>query len=246
MEIKCKYGNHPEWTFKIEYKDHAIHIDGYRYDLSECELIAFSPLNEGSFGYGEKVIVSYRGNALELFYKPSEINVLEHMEMYCSMSDGYKERRVEHQKHQKKEAIKSKLTKILLKVGLGLLIGLVILSIIGGYEIKMFALKALLGISVLFLVIIITWWIVYAIKNRETPEERERMRQALIQAEANKRVQDMLAGKPNPELVKMQQKKETKEIIKGAVAGGINAGDAGAVVGAMIAKNKIDNEKKQQ
>lgn len=36
----------------------------------------------------------------------------------------------------------------------------------------------------------------------------------------------------------------TKEIIKGAVIGGIVAGDAGAVVGATVAKNKLDNEKK--
>ena len=237
MEIKCKLGNHPAWS----YKDKAIHMDGCCYNLSECELIDFS-----RYYQGERIVIYYRGNMLELFYIPTDPNVLEYIEMYASMSDGYKQQKVEHQRQQKREAIKSKLIKILLKVGLCLLIGLVILSIIGGYEIKMFALKALLGICVLFLVIIITWWIVYAIKNRETPEERERMRQARIQAEANKRVQDMLAGKPNPELVKMQQKKETKEIIKGAVAGGIIAGDAGAVVGAMIAKNKIDNEKKQQ
>lgn len=46
-------------------------------------------------------------------------------------------------------------------------------------------------------------------------------------------------------LKKQEQKKETAEIIKGAVVGGIVAGDAGAVVGATIAKNKIDNEKKK-
>lgn len=40
------------------------------------------------------------------------------------------------------------------------------------------------------------------------------------------------------------KKAETKEIIKGAVIGGVVAGDAGAVVGATIAKNKIDNNKK--
>lgn len=36
----------------------------------------------------------------------------------------------------------------------------------------------------------------------------------------------------------------TKEIIKGAVIGSIVAGDVGAVVGAVAAKNKIDNQKK--
>lgn len=44
-------------------------------------------------------------------------------------------------------------------------------------------------------------------------------------------------------LRKKSKKKETSEIIKGAVVGGIVAGDAGAVVGATIAKNKIDNKK---
>ena len=38
----------------------------------------------------------------------------------------------------------------------------------------------------------------------------------------------------------------TKEIIKGAVIGGVVAGDAGAVVGATVAKNKLDNEKKRK
>ena len=36
----------------------------------------------------------------------------------------------------------------------------------------------------------------------------------------------------------------TKEIIKGAVVGGIIAGEAGAVVGAAIAKDKLENQKK--
>lgn len=40
---------------------------------------------------------------------------------------------------------------------------------------------------------------------------------------------------------KQREKQQTKEIIKGAVVGGIVAGDAGAVVGAMAAKNKIDS-----
>lgn len=48
----------------------------------------------------------------------------------------------------------------------------------------------------------------------------------------------------NEQIRKKEQKKETAEIIKGAVVGGIVAGDAGAVVGATIAKNKIDNGKK--
>lgn len=40
---------------------------------------------------------------------------------------------------------------------------------------------------------------------------------------------------------KQREKQQTKEIVKGAVIGGIVAGDAGAIVGAMAAKNKIDD-----
>ena len=40
-----------------------------------------------------------------------------------------------------------------------------------------------------------------------------------------------------------QKRQETKKIVKGALVGGIVAGDAGAVVCATIAKNKIDSEK---
>lgn len=42
-----------------------------------------------------------------------------------------------------------------------------------------------------------------------------------------------------------RQKEETKAIVKGAVVGSIIAGDVGAVAGATIAKNKIDNAKKK-
>ena len=38
-------------------------------------------------------------------------------------------------------------------------------------------------------------------------------------------------------------KSDAKEIVKGAVIGGIVAGEAGAVIGATIAKNKLDNQK---
>lgn len=41
-----------------------------------------------------------------------------------------------------------------------------------------------------------------------------------------------------------KQNSGTKEIVKGAVIGSIVAGDVGAVVGAVAAKNKIDNQKK--
>ena len=44
---------------------------------------------------------------------------------------------------------------------------------------------------------------------------------------------------------KAQKKEERNRIIKGAAVGGIIAGEEGAVIGAVIAKNNIDNEKKE-
>jgi len=48
--------------------------------------------------------------------------------------------------------------------------------------------------------------------------------------------------KPTPAPVS-KSNSGTKEIVKGAVIGGIVAGEAGAVVGAAIAKNNLDNKK---
>lgn len=56
-----------------------------------------------------------------------------------------------------------------------------------------------------------------------------------------KTISDAISGMGT---VRQAQNSGTKEIIKGAVIGGIVAGDAGAVVGATIAKNKLDNENK--
>lgn len=57
-------------------------------------------------------------------------------------------------------------------------------------------------------------------------------------------VASVLGAESRAEQEKLEQKKQTGQIIKGAVVGGIVAGDAGAVVGAVAAKNKIDNQKK--
>lgn len=84
--------------------------------------------------------------------------------------------------------------------------------------------------------------------NHSKEEIIEKKRTALKQAELNIQMAK-LGMNPYKENLKAEQaqaakKKETKEIIKGAVVGRIVAGEAGAVVGATIAKNKIDNEKK--
>ena len=84
--------------------------------------------------------------------------------------------------------------------------------------------------------------------NHSKEEIIEKKRTALKQAELNIQMAQ-LGMNPYKENLKAEQaqaakKKETKEIIKGAVVGGIVAGEAGAYVGATIAKNKIDNEKK--
>lgn len=49
--------------------------------------------------------------------------------------------------------------------------------------------------------------------------------------------------KPPAEIRVPKSGSGTKEIVKGAIIGGIIAGEAGAVVGAAIAKNKLDNSK---
>ncbi|MBE6754431.1 MAG: hypothetical protein E7559_08825 [Ruminococcaceae bacterium] len=67
---------------------------------------------------------------------------------------------------------------------------------------------------------------------------------------ANLNIQMAQVGmNPHKEEVKVAEaqkakKSETAEIIKGAVAGGIVAGEAGALVGAVIAKSKNDSNKK--
>jgi membrane-bound ClpP family serine protease len=43
-----------------------------------------------------------------------------------------------------------------------------------------------------------------------------------------------------------QAKKDAAKIVKGAVVGGIIAGEPGAVVGAVVAKNEIDKEKENK
>ena len=83
--------------------------------------------------------------------------------------------------------------------------------------------------------------------NHSKEEIIEKKRTALKQAELNIQMAK-LGMNPYKENLKAEQaqaakKKETKEIIKGAVVGGIVAGEAGAVVGATIAKNRIDKVK---
>ena len=47
----------------------------------------------------------------------------------------------------------------------------------------------------------------------------------------------------DPTKKQREQKKETATIIKNAAVGGIIAGPAGAAVGAVVGKNKVDNQK---
>ena len=59
--------------------------------------------------------------------------------------------------------------------------------------------------------------------------------------------QYMFRSHLDPTKVTLRERKSnsgTKEIVKGAVIGGIVAGEAGAVVGATIAKNKLDKNEK--
>lgn len=96
--------------------------------------------------------------------------------------------------------------------------------------------------------IVVGFFMTFSNRNKGTIMHEKEM--ALKQANLN--IQMAQAGlnpyKENAKVAQAQaaKKAETKEIIKGAVIGGIVAGDAGAVVGATIAKNKIDNQKKRE
>jgi len=92
--------------------------------------------------------------------------------------------------------------------------------------------------------VIVSFFMVFGTRSAESIRIDKQM--ALKQAELNIRM--VQAGlNPAKEYAKVTQaqeakKAETKAIVKGAVVGGIVAGDAGAVVGAMAAKNKLDNQ----
>lgn len=97
---------------------------------------------------------------------------------------------------------------------------------------------------------VIIWLCVVANKADQKLESEQRqqlykkqMELWEAQARSGQRVTIQEDLKKDYGLDKLEQKEETKKIIKSAVAGGILAGDAGAIVGATIAKNKIDNER---
>ena len=87
--------------------------------------------------------------------------------------------------------------------------------------------------------------------NRSKSEFEERDRR--VNAQAALMVQMAKAGMSAKDMADRMSKINSpkspsdsgaKEIIKGAVIGGIVAGEAGAVVGATVAKNKIDSQRK--
>lgn len=87
--------------------------------------------------------------------------------------------------------------------------------------------------------------------NKSAGELDEIHRNAQIQADQMVRMVQagMSPGEVSNRITDMNHPKRasdsgTKEIIKGAAIGGIIAGDAGAVIGATVAKNKFDNQKK--
>ena len=87
--------------------------------------------------------------------------------------------------------------------------------------------------------------------NKSAGELEEIHRNAQIQADQMVRMVQagMSPGEVSNRITDMNQPKRTsnsgrKDIIKGAAIGAIIAGDAGAVIGATVAKNKLDNQKK--
>ncbi len=71
-------------------------------------------------------------------------------------------------------------------------------------------------------------------------EENERREAAAIRKEARYLTPNAVSAMGRPSA----SSSGTKTIIKDAVKGGIIAGEAGAVVGAVVGKNKVDHEKK--
>ena len=87
--------------------------------------------------------------------------------------------------------------------------------------------------------------------NKSAGELEEIHRNAQIQADQMVRMVQagISPGEVSNRITDMNHPKRTlnsgrKEIIKGAAIGAIIAGDAGAVIGATVAKNKLDNQKK--
>jgi len=105
-------------------------------------------------------------------------------------------------------------------------------------------------LALMFIIVIVGIILYYG--SGQAAKDEKRQREELAKAQAELWIAKAKAGQKitdddcTPyEVKKMQEKEETKKIIKGAVVGSVIAGDAGAVVGATIAKNKIDNEKKK-
>ena len=98
-----------------------------------------------------------------------------------------------------------------------------------------------------FAIFAFIWGFLITMTNKT--EYQIRQEKALANAKANLMIAQVKAGqKINLDDTsysrEAKQKEETQKIVKGAVIGGVVAGPAGAVVGATVAKNKIDNEKK--
>lgn len=105
-------------------------------------------------------------------------------------------------------------------------------------------------LELMFIIVIVG--IIWYVASGQLSKDEKREREELAKTQANLLIAKANAGQKltkddltSYDEKRRQEKKETKEIIKGAVAGSIIAGDAGAVVGAVIAKNKIDNEKQK-
>lgn len=139
--------------------------------------------------------------------------------------------------HEKKESEANAKGKILLTVSFVLVF--IVCFAGGGTFAATIGTFAIIGI-------IVGFFMTFSNRNKGTILYEKEM----AHKQANLNVQMAKAGmnpyEVNKKAAQAQaaKKAETKEIIKGAVIGGIVAGEAGAVVGATIAKNKIDNNKK--
>ena len=106
----------------------------------------------------------------------------------------------------------------------------------------------MLAVMLIIVIVGIIWYVCSGQMKKEQEAQNKRMAEAYANLAisraklgqtplTNKEIDDITG------ITKAKQAEETKKIVKGAVVGGIVAGDAGAIVGATIAKNKIDSEK---
>lgn len=224
--MNCKFNCHGTvWEltdYAIIYRDEVIILSDIELESFSCSVpnwcTSSNPNEYYSIGFRNKNDKKNRHYHVNYPYITKE-NIIGHIEQYASVSNYYIKQKAE----KRKRDITSKAYKIF---GLAFIVAAVYFFFVGlpkGDMAMWYSLGVFLAIGIAFflfniyMVIIVTDWKAEAAigaeirKNRKTIDEATR-RQVLD--------------------------KDSKRIIKGAVIGGVIAGPAGAVVGAIVESNK--------